>query len=61
LLYEAIDFALGHGFYIWDGNIATTFRLTMKVFNKDDNIVNLYRLEVKGLGEHEGIAKLHSQ
>jgi hypothetical protein len=23
------------------------------------NIVNLYRLEVKGLGEHEGLTKLH--
>jgi hypothetical protein len=56
-----MDFALGHGFYIWDENIATTFRLIMKVFNKDDNIVNLYRLEVKGLNEHEGIAKLHTQ
>jgi hypothetical protein len=55
-----MDFALGHGFCIWDENIVITFRLTMKVFNKNDNIVNLYRLEVKGLGEHESITKLHS-
>jgi hypothetical protein len=34
-----MEFALGHGFCIWDENIATPFRLTMKVFNKDDNIV----------------------
>jgi hypothetical protein len=56
-----MDFALGHGFYIWDENIATTFRLIMKVFNKDDNIVNLYRLEMKALGEHKGISKIHDQ
>jgi hypothetical protein len=56
-----MDFSLGHGFCIWVENIATPFRLTMKVFNRDDNIVNLYMLEVKGLGEHDIITKLHSQ
>jgi hypothetical protein len=50
---------LGHGVYIIDENIATCFRLAMKVFNRDDNIVNVYRLEAKGLGEHEGITGFH--
>jgi hypothetical protein len=47
----------GHGVYIRDDNIATRFKLTMKVFNRDDNIVNLYRLEMKDLGEHEGVTR----
>jgi hypothetical protein len=52
---------LGHGVFIGDENIATPFRLTMKVFSRDDNIVNLYRLEMKALSEHEGIAKVHGR
>jgi hypothetical protein len=52
---------LGHGVCIRDENIATPFRLTMKVFSRNDNIVNLYRLEMKALSEHEGIAKVHGR
>jgi len=52
---------LGHGVCIGDENIATPFRLKLKVFSRDDNIVNLYRLGMKALSEHEGIAKVHGQ